>query len=77
MVLLQEKKKEKKKKKGTTAAPVEGATEEWEGSHPWRPFDRDRDLQIGSRPTSQAALMKQMGNLSGRFGSNAQDRKFL
>lgn len=54
-----------------------GKEAEWEGSHPWRPFDRDKDLQT-TKPKNQAELVKQMGDLTSRFGSGSSaPRKFL
>lgn len=51
--------------------------QDWEANHPWRPFDRDKDLQT-TKPRNQAELMKKMGDLSSRFGSKeAGSRKFL
>lgn len=56
---------------------VAGQEQEWEGSHPWRPFDREKDLQA-TKPKNQAELVRQMGDLTSRFGtSNAGPRKFL
>ena len=73
LTCVQEKKRVKKET-GKSAT-------EWEGSHPWRPFDREKDLEVTTRPRNQKEFLFQMGDLSGRFGTNANSsggaRKFL
>ncbi|KAI8476395.1 MAG: hypothetical protein J3K34DRAFT_516546 [Monoraphidium minutum] len=61
-------KKEKKDKgeKRPAAGPPE---EDWVGKHPWRPFDRDKDLEIKMTPKAGAAMLKDAGGLSSRFSS--------
>lgn len=57
---------EKEKKRAAKAAKkagkdVKGGTEKetWEGDHPWRPFDREKDLEIGgSKPKSALDMAK-------------------
>ena len=34
---------------GAAAAAPAAPDTSWAGAHPWRPFDRDRDLAIGAR----------------------------
>ena len=48
-----------------------GEGEDWEGKHPWRPFDRERDLGAQSRPTNKEELLRKTGGLSARFQGNA------
>ena len=77
---LQEKKQKKKKQKSTTDGDASQQDQEWVGNHPWRPFDRERDLQTSSKPTNQAEFLTQMGDLTGRFGgsnNSAAPRNFL
>ena len=51
---------------------------DWEGKHPWRPFDREKDLNIASKPASKEDLLKKAGSLTGRFGgSTSGHRTFL
>ena len=69
--MLKEKQNKKKKKK-----EEEKKKEEWEGSHPWKPWDREKDLVIGKtvkldRDSSATAL-------ASRFGaSRPEERRFL
>lgn len=69
-------KRRKRDKEGKKPGEDQG---EWEGSHPWRPFDREKDLQVSVKPRNQAEFVKQMGSLAGRFGDDnkAAPRKFL
>ncbi|DBB10067.1 TPA: hypothetical protein ACH3X3_001657 [Trebouxia sp. C0006] len=72
-----------KKVKKRKAAAVEGKSVadrqgEWEGKHPWRPFDREKDLNIASKPANKDELLKKAGSLTGRFGgSTTGQRTFL
>ncbi|KAA6418637.1 MAG: hypothetical protein FRX49_11462 [Trebouxia sp. A1-2] len=72
-----------KKVKKRKAAAVEGKSVadrqgEWEDKHPWRPFDREKDLNIASKPANKDELLKQAGSLTGRFGGNTTgQRTFL
>ncbi|KAL0031255.1 hypothetical protein WJX77_011655 [Trebouxia sp. C0004] len=72
-----------KKVKKRKAAAVEGKSVadrqgEWEGKHPWRPFDREKDLNIASKPANQDELLQKSGSLTGRFGgSTTGQRTFL
>ena len=51
-------------------AAAGGSKEEWSGSHPWKPWDRDKDLNVpSSKPKTAADLMKAAGSLSNRFSS--------
>ncbi|KAK9869043.1 hypothetical protein WJX84_007358 [Apatococcus fuscideae] len=78
--LQAEKKKKRKEAKDAAKADKKAGQQgdgDWEGKHPWRPFDRERDLN-SSRVAPQNAqdLLKKQGALSGRFGSTSQ-RSFL
>lgn len=43
---------------------------DWSGKHPWKPWDRDTDLEVQmQRPKAAADLLKAAGNLSSRFSS--------
>ena len=75
-----EKKIKKRKAKEVEGKASEGGPKEgaWEGKHPWRPFDREKDLNIAARPVSQEDLLKKAGSLTGRFGnSTSGQRTFL
>ncbi|KAL0052999.1 hypothetical protein WJX82_011271 [Trebouxia sp. C0006] len=64
----------------TTLAPQgnQNTQGEWEGKHPWRPFDREKDLNIASKPANKDELLKKAGSLTGRFGgSTTGQRTFL
>lgn len=79
--------KKEKRKKSSAAAGVAGAVpgeeggegdEDWEVNHPWRPFDRERDLGNQVMPQSKEALLAKTGNLSSRFqGNGTGGRSFL
>ena len=81
-------KKSKKRKADTAKAAVDnsqgsdskmqqGADGNWKGKHPWRPFDREKDLNVGAKPVSQQDLLKKAGSLTGRFGGPVGQRTFL
>ena len=74
-----EKKIKKRKSKEVDGASSQGSKESaWEGKHPWRPFDKEKDLNIASRPVTQDELLKKAGSLTGRFGNSASgQRTFL
>ncbi|CAL4963415.1 unnamed protein product [Urochloa decumbens] len=64
-----ESKKEKKKQK-------QQEKEEWEGNHPWKPWDREKDLTAGRQKVSLDPENMSQG-LSSRFASGAVQRNFL
>ena len=48
---------------------------EWEGQHPWRPFDRDKDLDIrAAKPKAKETILNNnvMGTLGDRFGGSGR-----
>lgn len=55
-----------------TPPGAHGAAEgdDWAGKHPWKPWDRDKDLGAAPKPRTAADLLKQTGALSSRFGSS-------
>jgi curved DNA-binding protein CbpA len=62
-------KKEKKKQK-------QHEKEEWEGNHPWKPWDREKDLSAGRQKVALDPENMSQG-LSSRFASGAVQRNFL
>jgi len=64
-----ESKKEKKKQK-------QHEKEEWEGNHPWKPWDREKDLSAGRQKVALDPENMSQG-LSSRFSSGAVQRNFL
>ena len=49
--------------------------EDWEGHHPWRPWDREKDLDIrASKPKAKESILNDqiMGTLSDRFGGSGR-----
>lgn len=86
---MQHQEKKSKKRKADTTGHDVGASKQaakskmqaddgnWKGSHPWRPFDREKDLNIGPKPVNQQELLKKAGSLTGRFGGPVGQRTFL
>ncbi|RAL38767.1 hypothetical protein DM860_013448 [Cuscuta australis] len=64
--------KSKKKAKKHEA----GEKEEWEGKHPWRPWDREKDLTAGRQSVKLDAENMAQG-LTSRFSSASFQRNFL
>ncbi|KAJ1275466.1 hypothetical protein BS78_05G137400 [Paspalum vaginatum] len=64
-----ESKKEKRKQKQLEK-------EEWEGNHPWKPWDREKDLSAGRQKVALDPENMSQG-LSSRFASGAVQRNFL
>jgi hypothetical protein len=49
--------------------PAGGSKEDWAGAHPWKPWDRDKDLNVPvSKPKGAQDLLKAAGSLASRFG---------
>lgn len=75
------KKRKAEEKQAAAAGKAAGAggdaDDSWKGVHPWRPFDRDKDLIAGPRLGDKDQLMKAAGNLTSRFGSKTGERSFL
>ncbi|KAK9813685.1 hypothetical protein WJX73_003743 [Symbiochloris irregularis] len=56
--------KRKSKEAGTSAA--EAATKPaWAGAHPWRPFDREKDMQPSAKKLTSQDMLKKTGTLAG------------
>ncbi|XP_051139807.1 uncharacterized protein LOC127257431 [Andrographis paniculata] len=62
----------KKKSKQEPAA----AKEEWEGNHPWKPWDREKDLSAG-RQSVKLDTDNMAQGLTSRFSSGSFQRNFL
>ncbi|CAL5348982.1 unnamed protein product [Camellia sinensis] len=54
----------------------ERAKEEWEGQHPWKPWDREKDLTAGRQSVKLYAEDMSQG-LASRFSSGTFQRNFL
>ncbi|RWW17223.1 hypothetical protein GW17_00018859 [Ensete ventricosum] len=50
--------------------------EEWEGMHPWKPWDREKDLTAGRKKVNFDSENMQQG-LASRFSSGNVQRNFL
>eukprot|EP00250_Pteridium_aquilinum_P019064 c24275_g7_i1 orf=362-2197(+) len=68
---LEHSKKVKKVSKKETAKPAE-----WSASHPWKPWDREKDLTAG-RQSVNLDKSNMAENLSLRFSSSHKERSFL
>eukprot|EP00891_Asterochloris_glomerata_P008158 jgi/Astpho2/8158/Aster-03090 len=80
--LEKQKKQARNEKAAKQKQPATAAQEDtsWVGQHPWRPFDRERDLGIAPKPVGKEELLKSAGSLSGRFGgggASGAQRSFL
>ena len=80
--LQKQKKQARNEKAAKQKQPATAAQEDmsWVGQHPWRPFDRERDLGIAPKPVGKEELLKSAGSLSGRFGgggASGAQRSFL
>lgn len=88
-LLEQHQEKKSKKRKSDATEPgsakskqapdskTQGVDSNWKGTHPWRPFDREKDLNFGPKPVDQQELLKKAGSLHGRFGGAVGQRTFL
>ncbi|XP_075495715.1 uncharacterized protein LOC142533015 [Primulina tabacum] len=54
----------------------ESAKQEWEGNHPWKPWDREKDLTAGRQSVNLDRENMTQG-LSSRFSSSSFQRNFL
>ncbi|XP_073031815.1 uncharacterized protein [Primulina eburnea] len=54
----------------------ESAKQEWEGNHPWKPWDREKDLTAGRQSVNLDRENMTQG-LSSRFSSGSFQRNFL
>ena len=70
-------KKSREKDVGTKPAPAPSKPT-WEGDHPWRPFDRDKDLELKPKAVNPDALKNlAAASTAGRFQSAGGTRHFL
>ena len=52
----------------------------WEGQHPWKPWNRETDLDIrASKPKSKETILnnQHMGSLGDRFGGGGRETSFM
>ena len=63
-------------KKKTKQGKQEPRNEEWEGNHPWKPWDREKDLTAGRQSVNLDADNMAKG-LTSRFSSGSFQRNFL
>ncbi|CAK9155480.1 unnamed protein product [Ilex paraguariensis] len=71
-----EKHKEASRSHSKKKSRPEALTEEWEGNHPWKPWDREKDLTAGRQSVKLDAENMAQG-LSSRFSSGSYQRNFL
>lgn len=53
---------------------------DWEGHHPWRPWNRDTDLDVrAANPKGKESILNNnvMGTLGDRFGSSRRESTFM
>eukprot|EP00899_Mesostigma_viride_P025454 jgi/Mesvir1/6093/Mv00810-RA.1 len=87
---LEAEREEKKRKKAEKAAraaakggqvlkPEAEAKEDWEGLHPWKPWNRETDLEVGgkAKPLTSKALADHKDSINARFGAPSGQRHFL
>ncbi|KAK4753859.1 hypothetical protein SAY87_001963 [Trapa incisa] len=73
----QEETKSRAKKKSKQQQPVEtGEKEDWVGNHPWKPWDREKDLVSGRQKVNFDSESMAQG-LSSRFSAGHFQRNFL
>ncbi|EIE21657.1 DnaJ-domain-containing protein [Coccomyxa subellipsoidea C-169] len=77
--LKEEKRKKKKQKLEEKSKAKAEPSEDWDpSSHPWRPFDREKDLNMGPKSLSKEEMLKKAGTLDSRFaGTPSGQRSFL
>ena len=68
--------KSKKKSKELKEVKQQPEKEDWVGQHPWKPWDREKDLTAG-RKTVNFDSESMTKNLSSRFSSGNFQRNFL
>ncbi|KAA8538626.1 hypothetical protein F0562_028180 [Nyssa sinensis] len=73
---LVEKHKETVQSSSKRKSKQERAKEEWEGQHPWKPWDREKDLTAG-RKTIKFDADNMTEGLTSRFSSGSFQRNFL
>lgn len=73
---LVEKHKESIQNRSKKKSKQEPVKEEWEGKHPWKPWDREKDLTAG-RLSVKLDPENMSKGLSSRFSSGSFQRSFL
>lgn len=73
---LVEKHQETARSSSKRKSKQELAKEEWEGQHPWKPWDREKDLTAGRQSVKLDPENMSQG-LSSRFASGSFQRNFL
>ncbi|XP_057503123.1 uncharacterized protein LOC130786774 [Actinidia eriantha] len=73
---LVEKHQESARSSSKKKSKQERAKEEWEGQHPWKPWDREKDLTAGRKTVKFDGENMSQG-LSSRFSSGSFQRNFL
>ena len=74
LVEEQKAKEAREKKKGGKAKA------EWEGAHPWRPWNRETDLDVrAANPKGKESILnnQHMGKLGDRFGGGRRETTFM
>lgn len=71
-----EKHQEKAQTKSKKKSKQESVKEEWQGNHPWKPWDREKDLTAGRQKVKLDAADMSKG-LTSRFSSGFFQRNFL
>lgn len=70
------KSRSKKKSKQDPSVKELAAKDEWEGNHPWKPWDREKDLTAGRQSVNLDTNNMAQG-LTSRFSSGSFQRSFL
>lgn len=73
---LVEKHPESTQSRSKNKSKQEKVKEEWEGKHPWKPWDREKDLTAGRQSVKLDAENMAQG-LTSRFSSGSFQRNFL
>lgn len=73
---LVEKHQESVKSRSKKKSKQEPVKDEWEGKHPWKPWDREKDLTAGRQSVNLDAE-NMVKDLSSRFSSGSFQRNFL
>ncbi|WOG97231.1 hypothetical protein DCAR_0416571 [Daucus carota subsp. sativus] len=73
---LVEKHQETAGKRSKKKAKQDSSKDEWQGQHPWKPWDREKDLTAGRQNVKLDAENMSQG-LSSRFSSGSFQRNFL
>lgn len=72
----EESQKSRSKKKSKQGQNSDGGGGEWVGNHPWKPWDREKDLSAGRQDVKLDGENLTQG-LTSRFSSSSFQRSFL